>query len=59
MGEQTIAHCMDVLWERQTNARINHIHERVLTAVYNKETTPFEELLGKDRYARNYLSEKH
>ena len=33
---------------RQTNARINHIHKRALKAVYNDETYPFEELLGKD-----------
>ena len=29
---------------RQTNARINHIHERALRAVYNDEVSPFEEL---------------
>ena len=29
---------------RQTNARINHIHERALRAVYNDEISPFEEL---------------
>ena len=34
---------------RQTNARINHIHERALRAVYNDEITPFEELLGRDK----------
>ena len=33
---------------RQTNARINHIHKRALKVVYNDETYPFEELLGKD-----------
>ena len=32
---------------RQTNARINHIHERALRAVYNDEISPFEELLGR------------
>ena len=32
----------------QTNARINHIHKRALKALYNDETYPFEELLGKD-----------
>ena len=26
--------------ERQTNVRINHIHERVLRAVYNDEISP-------------------
>ena len=34
---------------RQTNARINHIHKRALKAVYNDGTSPFEELLGKDK----------
>ena len=34
---------------RQTNARINHIHERVLRAIYNYEISPFEELLGRDK----------
>ena len=33
---------------RQTNARINHIHERALRAVYNDEVSPFEELLGRE-----------
>ena len=33
---------------RQTNARINHMHERALRAVYNDEVSPFEELLGRD-----------
>ena len=33
---------------RQTNARINHIHERALRTVYNDEISPFEELLGRD-----------
>ena len=31
---------------RQTNARINHIHER---AIYNDEISPLEELLGRDK----------
>ena len=34
---------------RQTNARINHIHERSLRAVYNDEICPFEGLLGRDK----------
>ena len=34
---------------RQTNARINHIHERALRAVYNDEISPSEELLGTDK----------
>ena len=34
---------------RQTNARINHIHEGVLRGVYNDEISPVEELLGKDK----------
>ena len=34
---------------KQTNARINHIHERALRAVYNDEISPFEELLGRDK----------
>ena len=34
---------------RQTNARINHIHERTVRAVYNDETSPTEELLGRDK----------
>ena len=34
---------------RQTNARINHIHERALRAIYNDEISPFEELLGRDK----------
>ena len=32
---------------RQTNARINHMHEQALTAVYNGKTSPFEKLLRK------------
>ena len=32
---------------RQTNARINHIHERALRAVYNDEIKLFELLLGR------------
>ena len=42
---------------RQTNARINHIHERALRAVYNDVISPFEELLGRYKsetiYRRN------
>ena len=38
-----------MFYGRQTNARINHIHERALRAVYNDEITPFEELLGRDK----------
>ena len=34
--------------ERQTNARIRHIHERVLRGVYNDEISPLEELLVRD-----------
>ena len=34
---------------RQTNARINHIHERALRAVYNDEVSLFDELLGRDK----------
>ena len=34
---------------RQTNARINHILDRALKAVYNDEISPFEELLGRDK----------
>ena len=34
---------------RQTNARINHIHERELRVVYNDEISPFEELPGRDK----------
>ena len=34
---------------RQTNARINHIHESALRGVYNDEISPAEELLGKDK----------
>ena len=34
---------------RQTNARINHVHERALRAVYNDEIIPFKELLGRDK----------
>ena len=34
---------------RQINASINQIHERALRAVYNDETLPFEELLGRDQ----------
>ena len=34
---------------RQTNARINHIHESALRAVYDNEISPFEELLRRDK----------
>ena len=34
---------------RQTNARINHILDRALKAVYNDEISPFEELLGRGK----------
>ena len=34
---------------RQTNARINHIHERTLRAVYYDEIGSFEELLGRNK----------
>ena len=35
--------------ERQTNARIRHLDERVLRAVYNDEISPLEEPLGRDK----------
>ena len=35
-----------MFYGRQTNARINHICERV---VYNNEISPLEELLGRDK----------
>ena len=38
-----------MFYEKQTNARINHIHERALAAIYNDEISPFEELLGRDK----------
>ena len=38
-----------MFYGRQTNARITHVHERELRAVYNDEISPFEELLGKDK----------
>ena len=38
-----------MLCGRQTNARINHIYERALRAVYNDEISPFEELLRRDK----------
>ena len=34
---------------RQTNSRINHIHERTLRTLYNDEISPFEELIGRDK----------
>ena len=39
--------CMFYGW--RTNARINHIHERALRAVYNDEISPFVELLGRGK----------
>ena len=36
---------------RQSNARINHIHDRALRVVCNDEVSSFEELLGKDKSA--------
>ena len=44
--------CCQLVWMfcgRQTNARINHIHEIALRAVYNDEISPFEELLVRDK----------
>ena len=44
--------CCPLVWMfcgRQTNARINHIHEIALRAVYNDEISPFEELLVRDK----------
>ena len=44
--------CCPLVWMfcgRQTNARINHIHEIALRAVYNGEISPFEELLVRDK----------
>ena len=38
-----------MFYGRQTNARITHVHERELRAVYNDEISPFEELLGRDK----------
>ena len=38
-----------MFYGRQTNARINRIHERALRTVYNGEISPFEELLGRDK----------
>ena len=35
--------------QRQTDLQINHLPERALTAVYNDEVNPFEELLQKER----------
>ena len=34
---------------RMFNNKINHIHERALRIVYNDFSTPFEELLAKDK----------
>ena len=37
-----------MLCRRQTNARINHIHDKALRAVYNDGISPFTESLEKD-----------
>ena len=34
---------------RMFNNKVNHIHERALRIVYNNFSTPFEELLAKDK----------
>ena len=34
---------------RETNARIDQIHESALRAAYNDEISPSEELLGRDK----------
>ena len=47
--ESQFGYCL-LIWMfcgRQTNARINHILERALRAVYNDEISPFEELLER------------
>ena len=49
--ESQFGYC-PLLWMfcgRQNNARINHIHERALRAVYIDQISPFEELLGRDK----------
>ena len=49
--ESQFGYC-PLVWKfcgRQTNARINYIHERALRAVYNDEISRFEELLGRDK----------
>ena len=38
-----------MLCGRQTNAKINHIHESALKAVFNDKISPFEELLGREK----------
>ena len=41
--ESQFAYC-PLVWmfcERQTNARISHIHDRALRAVHNDEISPF------------------
>ena len=48
---ESFAYC-PLVWMfrgRQTNARINHIHEMSLSAVYNDEISPFEEPLGRNK----------
>ena len=34
---------------RQTNASLDHIHERALRAVYDDEISLFKELVGRDK----------
>ena len=49
--ESQFAYC-PLVWKfyrKQTNARINHVNERALGAVYNDEIIPFQELLRKDK----------
>ena len=49
--ESQLGYCPLVLMfcGRKSNARINHVHERAVRAVYNDEVGPFEELLGRDK----------
>ena len=49
--ESQFGYC-PLVWKfcgRQTNAKINHVHERAMRAIYNDETSPFEELLVRDK----------
>ena len=49
--ESQFAYC-PLVWVfcgRQTNARINHIHEIALRAVYNDEIRPFEKPLARNK----------
>ena len=42
---------MDIVWvvcSRNSNNRINHLHELALTIVYNDHSSRFEDLLVKD-----------